>query len=341
MNQPTPKPAPSIGVRLVGTGSALPAKHLTNADLEKVMDTSDEWIAQRTGIRQRRVIDRDRGETTHTLAAEAIRNALDDAGMDPGELDLIVVATMTPEMGCPPTACMVADAVGAGQIGAFDLGGACCGYVFALNVVHSLIRSGTHRSVALVGSDILTSLVDYSTQGRGTAILFGDAAAAAIFTATDDTSKGVLAQAMHSDGSHWSDIYVPHHRIHFPEGTEPDESRLHVVQMNGRTVFRFAVSTFPSLIEQTLAEAGLEANDIAQYVCHQSNARILKAARDRFGLPEDKLLINIDRYGNTVAASVPLCLDELRKDGRINPGDKVMFVAFGGGLTWASSLWQL
>jgi len=335
--------APALpGVALLGTGSALPARVLTNQDLEKVMDTSDEWIVQRTGIRQRRIADRSRGEGTTELAAQALTAALGDAGVGAGELDLVVVATMTPDMSCPPTAGRVLELVGAGRrAGGFDLSGACCGFVYGMNVVHDLIRGGAYRTVALIGVDRLTQYMDYSDAGRSTAIIFGDGAAGIVFRATEDSSKGILAQVMRADGSGWRYIYIPEQDRDFPPDVPPDPAKLRRVQMNGSQVFKFAVGTFPALIQETLDKAGLRADDVDMYVCHQSNARILTAARERFGLSADRLYVNIDRVGNTVGASVPLCLDELRKTGRVRHGQRVMFVAFGAGLTWGSSLWQL
>lgn len=340
--EPSPAPAQppaKLGVRIAGTGSALASERLTNADLEKLMATSDEWIVQRTGIRERRKIGA--GESTRTLAADALRRALADAGLDATDLDLIICATMTPEMQCPATACMVSHLVGARNAGAFDLNAACSGFVYGLNVAHDLIRGGAYRTIGLIGADTLTNLMDYSDAGRGTAIIFGDAAGAAVIKATDDASKGVLAQSMHADGEGWKEIYVPESAADFPEGVACDAGKFGRVQMNGASVFKFAVSTFPEVIAQTLDKARVKAADVDMYVCHQSNQRILHAARDRFGLAEDKLYVNIDRVGNTVGASVPVCLDELRRAGRIRDGMLVMFVAFGGGLTWGSSLWRV
>lgn len=333
--------AQQIGVRLAGVGSALPVTPMTNKDLEKVMDTSDEWIVQRTGIHTRYRVDPAKGESTYTLGAAALRNALASAGLEAKTLDLIICATMTPEMFCPASACRIADAIGAGRCGAFDLSAACSGFVYGMNLANDLIRGGAYRNIAVIGADTLSTLMDYTTAGRSTAIIFGDAAGAAVFSACDDPSKGVLAQAMHCDGAGWKDIYVPMLDRDFPAGTEPEASKICKVQMSGATVFKFAVSTFPNLIQETLDKAGLKACDIDLFVCHQSNSRILQAARERFGLPEEKLYVNIQRYGNTVAASVPLCLDELHKAGKVREGQKVLFVAFGGGLTWGSSLWQL
>jgi len=336
-----PPARPRCGVRIAGTGSCIPDKRLTNADLEKVMDTTDEWIVQRTGVRERRIVDRSKGESTHTLAAEALRRALADAKLTPTDLDFIIVATVTPEMTCPGVASRVAEAVGAGHPGAMDLSAACSGFVYGTNLAHELIRGGSYSTVAVIGCDVLSSIMDYSTAGRGTAILFGDAGACAILKATDDTSKGIIAQAMHSDGRGWKDLYVPYERADFPAGHEFLPSKIGVMQMNGRAVFKFAVGTFGDLIAETLAKAGLTADEVDHFVCHQSNARILESARERFGIPHEKLYVNIDRIGNTSAGSVPLCFDELRKAGRIKEGQLVMLVAFGAGLTWASSLWQL
>jgi 3-oxoacyl-[acyl-carrier-protein] synthase-3 len=334
-------PRGPVGVRIAGTGIALPKKTMTNQDLEKVMDTSDEWIRQRTDIHTRYVVDSEHGESVLHLAIPALKNALADAGIDASKLDLIICATMCAEMACPPTSCRVAAAVGAGHAGAMDLSAACCGFVYSMNIAHDLIKGGAYRTVAVIGADTLSRFLEYSTEGRSTAIIFGDAAGAMILTATDDASKGIMAQAMHSDGNGWKEIYTPNTPFDFPPGVTPDPSMYGRVYMNGATVFKFAVGTFPDLIQETLDKVALRADQVDMFVCHQSNARILTAARERFGLPEEKLYINIDRYGNTVAASVPLCLHELRAAGRIKDGQKVMFVAFGGGLTWGSSLWQL
>jgi 3-oxoacyl-[acyl-carrier-protein] synthase III len=339
--QPIVPPA-RRGVRIAGTGSALPDRRMTNADLMKVMDTSDEWIVQRTGIRERRRIDTEKGESTKTLSADALKAALADAKLDAKDLDLILLATMTEDMPCPPTACLVADMVGTKRCGAMDINGACSGFVYAMNIAHDLIRCGSYNTIAVIGADCLSTLMDYSDKGRGTAILFGDAAGAAILRATDDTSRGIIAQSMHADGTGWKEIYVPMSNPRdFPPGVEIDGTTLGRVHMNGSNVFKFAVGTFPLLIEETLKKAGVSPADVGMYVCHQSNQRILHAARDRFGLSDDKLHINIDRVGNTVSASVPLVLDECRKAGRIRENMLVMFLGFGAGLTWASSLWRV
>lgn len=340
MTSPKPADAQSpLGVTILGSGSALPQGKMTNADLENCMETSDDWIVQRTGIRERRRITGD--ESTTSLATEAVRRAVEDAGLQPEDLDLVLVATMTPDMPTPGIAPVVASNLGCGFIAAWDLNAACSGFVFAINVASDMIRGGSVRTVAVVGADTLSRHVDYSTYGRGAAILFGDAASAVILRGTDDPKLGRLAHAMHSDGSGAKHLAVPCLENHFQDPEEYDERKLNRVHMNGQAVFKFAVKKFPEVIEETLAASGLGVNEVDHYVCHQANARILEAARSRFGLEEERLTVNIDSYGNTVGASCPLLFDELRRAGKIKPGQKVMFIAFGAGLTWGSSLWQL
>ncbi|MFN7315293.1 MAG: beta-ketoacyl-ACP synthase III [Phycisphaerae bacterium] len=330
-----------VGVRVAGSGIALPSKRLNNEDLMKLMDTSDEWIVQRTGIRERRIIDAEKGESAKTLGAKALTDALAEARLAPADLDLLICATMSSEMQCPATANLICDIIGVGTAGSFDLNGACSGFVYSLNIAHDLIRGGAYRNVGIVGVDTLSTLMSYDNAGRGTAIIFGDAAGAVVLRATDDVSKGLIAQAMHSDGRGWKEIFVPKCARDFPGGVMTDPPQLNKVHMNGAAVFKFAVSTFSNLIQETLDKAHVKVEEVDMFVCHQSNSRILESARERFGLPHDKLYVNIDRFGNTVGASVPLCLHELRAAGRVREGQKVMFLAFGGGLTWGSSLWQL
>lgn len=334
-----PRPALS-GVTIAGSGSAVPARRVTNHDLVSLMDTSDEWIVQRTGIRERRLYD-PAIEGTADLATDAARAAIADAGMQPHEIDLVVTGTMTPDSPTPSVACIVADRVGAGKIGAMDLNAACCGFVFSLNVAHGLVASGTYRSALVIGADTITRFCDFSTYGRNVAVLFGDGAGAVVIRATQDASKGLIAQAMHSDGGGAKNLFIPGRKCDFPSGVEFEPRKVNKIHMDGQAVFKFAVGTFPRLIEQTLDTAGLRPEDVDHYVCHQSNFRILESARERFGLPPEKLHVNIDRFGNTVAASVPLVFDELRRAGRVKEGQRVMFLAFGAGLTWGSSLWQL
>lgn len=329
------------GVLIAGVGSALPARVVTNRDLEGMMDTSDEWIVQRTGIRERRIRNPEAGETTASLATEASRRALEMAGLEGSEVDLIVCGTMTPDMPTPGVSCMIADELGAGQIAAMDISAACSGFVYSVNVAHALMAANGYRNALVIGADCITRFCDFSTYGRSVSVLFGDAAGACVLRASDDGSKGLIASAMHSDGGGAKHLYIPTSAGDLGQGADADGRKLGCIQMNGAAVFKFAVGTFPQLIAKTLEKAGLGPEDVDHYVCHQSNARILAAARDRFGLPEEKLCVNIDRFGNTVAASVPLILDQQTRAGNIKSGQRVMMLAFGAGLTWASSLWQL
>ncbi|MEN0021273.1 MAG: beta-ketoacyl-ACP synthase III [Planctomycetota bacterium] len=328
-----------FGAEIIGCGVAVPRKVVTNTDLEQVMDTSDEWIVQRTGIKQRHIHEVKDGETTAALAADATAKALDSAGLTPADLDMMLVATMTPDAPTPSVSCLACAKLGTGHIAAIDVNAACSGFVVGLNTASAMIASGQASTIALVGADCLTKYMSFSTAGRNTAVLFGDAAAAVIIRRTTDASKGLIAQSMHADGSRSKFLYIETPELSYPEETELGEDVQ--LRMHGPAVFRFAVSTFPQLIAETLDKAGLQASDIQHYICHQSNLRILDAARDRFGLSAEQMHTNIDRYGNTVAASAPLVLNDLREAGRVKPGDRAMFLGFGAGLTWASSLWQL
>jgi 3-oxoacyl-[acyl-carrier-protein] synthase III len=329
-----------FGVRIAGVGSAVPEKVLTNADLEKMVDTSDEWIVQRTGIRERRIVDPAKGEGTYSLGRDALRNALKDAGMQGSDLDMIIFATVTAEMTCPSNACRAALEVGAAPAGAFDLVAACCGYVYALNVGESLVRSGRHRNVAIIGCDAMTTVCDYTE--RSVSILFGDAAGCAILSRDDSNPDiGCLYQTLHSDACMWESLYMPRRQIDVPEKDKDNPIRLGCLRMNGREVYKFAVNKFREVIEDALEKTGLSADDISQFVCHQSNVRIIDAAKERLGLPDEKVHVNIDRFGNSSAGSVGLVFDQLWKAKKVKRGDHVIFVAFGGGLTWASSVWKL
>lgn len=328
---------PTIGVQIIGSGHFVPDTVMSNEDLKQYMETSDEWIRQRTGIIERRVLDPAKGETHLMMCTRALDAAIKDAGIEPGELDLIIVGTVTGSMTCPSTACRIAADVGAIGAGAFDVLAACSAYVYAMNIAHDLIRSGNYRTVAVVGCDAMSNLLDYSN--RSVSILFGDAAGAAILRASDDPTKGTITSVMHADGTNWADLFIPKTAADFPGGIA-DEYALSTLRMAGRSVYKFAVSKFPQLIQETLDRAGLQPDEIDLYLCHQSNLRMLESARERFGIPEEKMPINIDRYGNCSAGSVAVLFDEARKNGQCNEGDLILFLAFGGGLTWASSLWR-
>ncbi len=327
------------GVRIAGCGSAVPDKRLTNADLAAIVETSDEWIRQRTGIQERRVLDPERGETQLWLATQGLQNALSDAGMCGSDLDLIIHASVTSEMTCPSNACRIAASVGAEPAGAFDLVAACSGFVYAMNVADSLIRTGRYGSIGVIGCDAMTTAVDLTD--RTVSILFGDAAGAAILVRDDDPNRGCMYQTLNADGRTWPSLFIPRNESDLPPDREDSGARLGTLRMDGREVYKFAVGKFREVIEDALRSTGLAVDDISQFVCHQSNIRIIESAMDKIGLPPEKVYVNIDRYGNSSAGSVGLCLDELWKAGKINEGETVVLVAFGGGLTWASSVWNV
>ena len=326
------------GVRIAGTGSAVPSRILTNACLEKIIDTSDEWIVQRTGIHERRIVDQDK-EGTFTLSCDALNNALDDASISPSELDLVIVATVTGEMTCPAVSARVVSTIGAIPAGAFDLLAACCGFVYSINVADAIVRSGRYKTVGVVGCDAMSTAVDY--KDRSVSILFGDCAGAVILTRDDDPEIGCLYQNMHSDGAHWESLYIPRREQEIPDCDKDNPNVLGTLRMKGREIYKFAVSKMRLMIEEALEATGLDADQISQFICHQSNLRIIESARDKLGLPHEKVYINIDKYGNSSAGSVGLCFDEICRAGKVKPGDYVMFIAIGGGLTWTTSVWKV
>ena len=331
-------PAPPFGVRIRGTGSCVPKRILTNDDLSKVMDTTDEWIFQRTGIRERRVCD-PMTEGTFTMARDALKNALDAAEMKGSDLDLIIVGTVTAEMTCPSVAARVGAALGAVPAAAFDLSAACCGFVYSMNLAQALIQSGQFRNIGVVGAEAMSTIVDY--QDRTVSILFGDSAGAAVLTRDPDPRIGCLYQTMGSDGSGWNSLYLPRRPQEVPASDADNPIRLGNLRMNGKEVFRFAVTKFREVIEDAMTKTNLTAESVGQVVCHQSNVRIIEAAREKLGLPHEKVYINIDRFGNSSAGSVGLCLDQLWRAGKIEKERPFVMVAFGGGLTWASGVWRI
>ena len=307
--------------------------------MSKVVDTNDEWIVQRTGI-ERRHFCTPGEEDAFTLARDAVSRALDDAGMEASELDLVINASVTQEMVCPSNAYRVAAAIGATPAAAFDLCAACSGFVYGINVADAMVRGGQARSVAVVGVDALSNVIDFND--RTVSILFGDGAGAAILTADeDDPQRGCIFQSMGADGTGWHSLYMPRRPEDVPAGHEDHPARLGCLRMNGREVFKFAVTRFRRVIEEALDATGRGVDGVAQIVCHQSNIRIIEAAIEKIGLPPEKVRVNIDEYGNTSAGSVGLVFDELKREGAVGPGGHVVFVAFGAGLTWASSVWRL
>lgn len=326
-----------VGVTIAGSGSALPSRRVTNNDLVSMMDTSDEWIVQRTGIRERRIYDPE-VEGTADLAAEAARRAIADAGLSPTDLDLIIVGTMTPDSPTPGVASVVAAKIGAGHVGSLDINGACCGFVFSLNVAHDLVNGGSYKNVLVVGADTITRFCDFSTAGRNVAVLFGDAAGAVVLRASDDTEKGLLAQSMHSDGAGAKNLFVPGRKLDFPPNVEYDPKKIHRIYMDGQAVFKFAVRVLDEVAREVVAKCGLQLADVDWLIPHQANVRILDATAKRLGLPHERLVVTVDRHANTSAASVPLALDVAVRDGRIRSGHRVLLQGVGGGFTWGATL---
>jgi 3-oxoacyl-[acyl-carrier-protein] synthase-3 len=326
-----------VGVRIAGTGFALPSRVVTNTDLAKTIDTTDEWIVQRTGIHERRLLEP--GQSMRELARDAVAEALKRAAMDPTDLEFLIIATCTPEMVVPPTAARVIAELGAMPAGGVDINAACSGFVYGLNIASALIKTGIYRTIGVVGAEALSQLTDW--KDRRTCVLFGDGAGAAILTRDDNPASGSLYQSMNSDGRQWHLIYAPRHAQHVPPGDKNFAGTYNALQMNGREVFKFAVTTLHAAIDATLEATGVKASDLAMVIPHQSNLRIIESARERLGLPPEKMYVNIDRFGNTSAASVPIALHELVAAGKLHQGDLVLFLALGGGLTWASCLWRL
>ena len=327
---------PPAGVKISGTGMAVPARRLTNDDLKQFVDTSDEWIIQRTGIRQRYMCAD--GERCSDLATSAVKQALESAQLDPSDLDLLIAATLTPDMITPTVACQVVANLGAVPCGAIEMNLACTGFVAALNAAACFIRSGMYRNVAVVGAERLTSILNWSD--RRTCILFGDGAGAAIVSGSEDATQGCIFQTIHSDGTKAKDLYSPRCEADIFDA-DAFNGQLNTLQMNGREVFKFAVSTLERYLADALDKCGLKPADVAMVIPHQSNARIIESARERLGLSPEQVYVNIDRYGNTSAASVGICLHELMQAGRLKRGDTVVFAGVGAGVTWATSVWKL
>ncbi len=326
-----------LGIRLTGTGMALPGRVLSNDDLAAMVETSDAWITQRTGIRQRCVVNPD--QTLLSLSTQALQQALARAALAPQELDMVFLATMTPQMATPATSARLVDAVAAGDAGALDINAACSGFVYAMNLAASMIHAGSAQHVAVVGAEVLSEIVDWTD--RRTCVLFGDGAGAAIFSRTDRADCGCLFQEVGSDGRGWKQLYCPRSPRDLPGDDHVFSGTFNTLQMNGREIYKFAVSRLEKCIDGALESTGLAAADLDAIVLHQSNARIIEGAARRLKLGLDRFYVNIDRYGNTAAASVPMCMHEMAEAGRLQPGDRVLFAALGGGLTWATSLWQL
>ncbi|MBZ0154593.1 MAG: ketoacyl-ACP synthase III [Alphaproteobacteria bacterium] len=322
-----------VKARIIATGSYVPEKVLTNHDLEKMVDTSDEWITERSGIKERRIAAK--GQTASDLACEASKAALKQAGLKGGDIDMIIVATVSGDMPFPSTACLLQKRLDAKKAAGFDVNAACSGFLYALSVGESFIKSGAHKRVLVVGTEVLSKFVDW--EDRTTCVLFGDGAGAVVLEAATGDS-GILSTHLHSDGNLWELLNIPGGGSKNPPSKDTVKEGLHCIKMKGNETFKVAVRTLEALATETLKHNKLKPAQLTAFIPHQANLRIIKATAERLSLPMDKVVVNLDRYGNTSAASIPIALDEAVRTGRIRTGDYVLLEAFGGGLTWASAL---
>lgn len=322
-------PHPGKRSRIAGLGINLPSRVLTNAHLEKMVDTTDEWILTRTGIRERRIADD--GVTASALAIPAAQEALRRAGVSPGDLDLIICATSTPDMLFPSTACLIQRGIGAGGCPAFDILAACSGFVYGLSVVDKFVRSGSAKTALLVSSEILSRTLDW--EDRNTCVLFGDGAAAAVIKATEGASH-VIDTKIRADGT-YADLLTS---AAGPGASKPAAPKPHCIKMKGNQTFKVAVTNMAEVCSSLLTDNGYTASDVALVIPHQANIRIIHAVAKSLDMPEDKMYINVHRYGNTSAATIPIAMYEAQEEGRLKKGDLALIAAFGGGLTWGSAL---
>jgi 3-oxoacyl-[acyl-carrier-protein] synthase-3 len=320
--------------RIVGTGSYVPSRVLTNADLERMVETSDEWIRTRTGIQTRHIAAED--EASSDLAYHAAVRALEMARLDPADLDMILVGTISPDMVFPSTACIVQDRLGAKRAGALDIEAACSGFVYGLAVADGLLRAGSIRTVLVIGAEALSRIVNWSD--RNTCVLFGDGAGAVLLRASEG-ERGILATHLRSDGSKGPILMMPGGGSRHPCSAAVLEQKMATIQMaGGNEVFKLAVRAMEESSLEVLKRAGADLKDVSLVITHQANLRIINALGQRLGVPEEKVYHNIQRVGNTSAASIPLALDEAVRAGRVREGDLLLFAAFGGGLTWGAAL---
>ncbi|MBM3278174.1 MAG: ketoacyl-ACP synthase III [Candidatus Handelsmanbacteria bacterium] len=323
------------GAIITAVASYLPDKVMANHDLERIVDTSDSWIRERTGITERRILE---GRPTSYMAAEVARRLLARRRLDPAELDLIIVATISPDMFFPATACLVQDQIGARGAWGFDLSAACSGFVFALATGAQFIESGTHRRVMVIGADKMSSITDM--QDRSTCVLFGDGAGGVLLERSEEPGLGMIDFEMHVDGAGCEHLHMKGGGSLFPASHETVDQRLHYIRQEGRTVFKFAVVKMAEVSLSLVARNGLKVEDLDLFVPHQANLRIIEATADRMGLPREKVMVNIDRYANTTGGTIPIALSEACELGRLKKGDLLLMTAVGGGMTWGSALFR-
>jgi 3-oxoacyl-[acyl-carrier-protein] synthase-3 len=325
---------PSYRAVIAGYGSFAPAKTLTNEELAKMVDTSDEWITTRTGIKVRHITTDN--ESTAFLATEAARKALAEANLDVGDVEIIIVATITPEMVFPSTASFVQRTLGAKKAWVFDLAAACSGFVYGLAIVQQFIESGRFKNALVIGAETLTKITDWTD--RRSCILFGDGAGAIVLERSSDGRKGILYSTMHSDGDRWEALNCQAYGSRYPVNKQLDDPKKIYMQINGREVYQQAIRRIVETVNNCLDKCNLTIDDIAMVISHQMNARIIESATKRLNLPDEKVFVNINEYGNTSAASVPIAFDECVREGKIKRGDIVVLVAFGAGLTWGANI---
>jgi 3-oxoacyl-[acyl-carrier-protein] synthase III len=319
---------------IIGTGSYVPEKVVTNHDLEKLVETTDEWIVDRTGIRERRMAAP--GENTSDMALKAAVRALEMASTRANELDLVIVGTITPDMPMPACAAFLAHKLGATKAFAFDLSAACAGSLFGLSVASQFIETGKAQRVLVVGVELLTRIIDW--KDRNTCVLFGDAAGAMVLGPSDDEARGIISTHLHTDGAQTGILCIPGGGSKTPVSHEMVDQRLQFVSMNGRDVYKFAVRALSDAVGEAFAANNLTADHITHVVAHQANVRIIDAVLDRVKLPKEKVFLNIEKYGNTSSASLPMTLDEANRSGRLAPNDMILMMAIGAGMSWGSAI---
>ncbi len=322
-----------LRARIAATGSYVPERVLTNFDLEKMVDTTDEWIRERTGIRERRIAAEK--EAASDLAYEAAKAAFKKTDIKPKDIELIIVATVTGDMPFPATACHLQQKLGLKKAAAFDINAACSGFLYGLSIANGFIKSGTYKRILLIGSELLSRITDW--EDRSTCVLFGDGAGAAILEATNE-DRGIISTHLRSDGSMWELLHMPGGGSRNPASKDTVKKKMHCIKMKGNETFKIAVRTLEGLVRETLAENKLKISQLSMLIPHQANLRIIQATAERLDMPIEKVMVNIDKYGNTSAASIPIALDEAVRQSRVRDGDYVLLEAFGGGLTWASVL---
>jgi 3-oxoacyl-[acyl-carrier-protein] synthase III len=326
--------ADGFRVSLTGIGASVPERVLTNDELSQMVDTSDEWIVERTGIRERRIAAPD--EALSDLALPAARQALEQAGVSGKDIELLIVATVTPDMAFPSTAAIMADELGAADAGAYDLAAGCTGFMYGIAQAYGMLAGGLARRALVVGGDVLSRIIDWTD--RRTCVLFGDGAGAVVMEPVDE--RGFLAFELGADGSGGPQLYLPAGGSRVPASADTVAQKQHFVQMNGREVFKFATRVLISSAEAILEETGRRIEDVDVYVPHQANTRIIEYARKKLGIPEDRTVIDVDRYGNTSSGSIPLALVDAQEAGMLHEGDLVLMTGMGAGLTWGSALME-